>query len=70
MTIKEALTEIRSQPKWYFVSDGKGGIRQATHLIQTAQRIEDGRAKPETVRKFLAQFGYELELNMEARKRG
>ena len=67
MTIQEALNEIRSKPKWYFVTDEHGELRERENLVQTAQRIEDGRAKPETIRRFFAQFGYELEVNMEVK---
>lgn len=68
MTIQEALNEIRSKPKWYFVTDDKGEFIPHPRLIQTAQKIEDGRAKPATIKKFFDTFGYDLEVNMNLRK--
>lgn len=59
MTIKEALAEIRSKPKWYFTPDEKEDDNIRTANILTAQRIEDGRAKPSTIKAFFAKFGYE-----------
>lgn len=63
MTIQEALQEIRSVPKWYFVD----GIED-TRLSQTARMIERGMCKPETVKAFFQRFGYSVEVNMEVRK--
>lgn len=63
MTIKEALQEIRSTPKWYFVD----GIED-TRLSQTARMIERDMCKPETVKSFFERFGYNVEVNMEVRK--
>lgn len=63
MSISDALNEIRSVPKWYMTSSDRD------NLIQVAQRIEDGRAKPETIKKFFSKFGYDVELNMEVTKK-
>lgn len=60
MTILEALTEIRSKPKWYIVD----GITD-TRLINDAQRIESGLVKDKTISKFLARFGYSLKTTRE-----
>lgn len=68
MTIQEALNEIRSKPKWYFVTDDKGDLIPHPRLIQTAQKIEDGRAKPATIKKFFETFGYELVIDMNLDK--
>lgn len=61
MTILEALNEIRSKTGWYYLSDGNGGIKPVSTLIGTAQRIEDGRCKPDTIKRFFEQFGYKVE---------
>lgn len=60
MTIKEALTEIRSQKGWYKIMDDEGNLKYHTDLINTAQRIEDNRCKPETVKAFFERFGYRV----------
>lgn len=57
MTVQEALDEIRSTPKWYFI----GGIEDS-RLINTARRIEVGIAQEETKRKFFARFGYDFQV--------
>lgn len=68
MTIKEALDKIRSEPKWYYqMRDGKL-IPEAT-LVIVAQRIENGRCKPETIKRFFEQFGYEFKIHMEVIKK-
>lgn len=69
MTIKQALNEIRSKPKWYHIpneSTGKDTI--STSLIQTAQKIEYGLAKPSTVRAFFDRFGYKVEFETKVTK--
>lgn len=68
MTIKEALDEIRSEPKWYYQMRDGELIPEATLLI-TAQRIESGRCKPETIKKFFEQFGYEFKIIIEVNKK-
>jgi hypothetical protein len=69
MTIQEALKELRSKPKWYFTPADKEEDTIRTKHILTAQRIEDGRCKPETIKTFFSHFGYEVEVNMEVRKK-
>ena len=62
MTIQEALNEIRSEPRWYYqMRDGE--LIPETTLIVTAQRIENGRCKPDTIKRFFETFGYEVEIN-------
>lgn len=68
MSIEEALNEIRSEKKWYWVPDGKGGVRASSSMMVMAQRIEDGRAKLQTIREFFQTFGYEVEMNMTVKK--
>lgn len=68
MTIKEALEEIKSQPKWYMINDENGKLIQDSSLIVMAQRIEDGRAKPSSITRFFKLFGYEVNINMEVTK--
>lgn len=70
MTILEALNEIRSEVGWYHISDGNGGTKPESTLIGTAQRIEDGRCKPDTIRKFFEQFGYKVETTYSVIKCG
>lgn len=60
MSTQEALKKIRSNPKWYWEKGGNGEYNSNPLLIQTAQRIEDGRAKPKTVKAFFAKFGFEV----------
>lgn len=62
MTIKEALNEIRSEPRWYYQMRD-GNLVPETTLITTAQRIEDGRCKPDTIKRFFETFGYKVEIN-------
>lgn len=67
MTIEDALKEIKSEPKWYYrIRDGK--LIPVATLVVTAQRIQDGRAKPSTVKKFFEEFGYKVEINQTVKK--
>lgn len=70
MTEKEALTEILSSAPnngtWYSVSESD---TECTWLRVTALRIKQGKVKPSTMRKFFNKFGYEVEVNMEVRKK-
>lgn len=65
MTLKEALDKVRSEPKWYWEKGEDGDYNPNPRLIDTAQRIEDGRCKPETIRCFFAKFGMRVEVTME-----
>lgn len=67
MTIKEALIEIKSRPKWYQILNEDGSVNVST-MIYTAQRIEDGRCKPETIRSFFERFGYEYKFEEKIEK--
>ncbi len=58
MTIQEVVKDLRSQVKRYI----DAGIRQSTYS-RTLQRIEQGTAKPCTIKKFFNAFGYDGEFN-------
>lgn len=67
MSIIEALNKIRSEPRWYYqMRDGE--LIPETTLIVTAQRIENGRCKPDTIKRFFETFGYEVEINQVVKK--
>lgn len=68
MTIEEALNEIRSEPKWYYKLGDNGEMTPKSTLIAMAQRIEDNRAKPETIQAFFKEFGYKVTIKMEVSK--
>jgi len=68
MSTQEALKKIRSIPKWYWERDDKGDYNPSPLLIQTAQRIEDGRAKPDTVKSFFAKFGFVVDYKIKVKK--
>lgn len=68
MTIEQALNEIRSEPKWYYRVDESGEMIPKSTLIAMAQRIEDNRAKPETIQAFFKKFGYTVTIKMEVSK--
>lgn len=65
MDEKEAIAHIRSTPKWYWEKDSNGEYNPNPRLIDTAQRIEDGRAKPTTIKSFFAKFGMAVEISMQ-----
>lgn len=60
MTLEEAIKEITSKPKWYYV----GGITDS-RLINTVTKIKAGLAKDSTIAKFLARFGYKIKITRE-----
>ncbi|GEM_PF-2553416 len=62
MTIKEALEKIKSEPKWYLIPDDKGGLK---NLVNISKRIEDGTAKPSTIKEFFGHYGYEVVVKIE-----
>lgn len=69
MTIQEALDEIRSRNKWYAIVDNENNPVPQSNLFIVAQRIEQGKAKEDTIRKFFDYFGYELNVSKTVIKR-
>jgi len=67
MTIKEALDKIKSEPKWYLISDNKGTVK---NLVNISKRIEDGTAKPSTIKEFFSYYGYDVVVKIEFEKNG
>lgn len=63
MTLQEAVKEITSKPKWYM-----GKMPQSTASC-TVRNIVAGTAKPKTVEKFMALFGYEPERELLWKKK-
>lgn len=55
MTIKEAIKEITSKPKYYI------GIMPQSTASAIIKRHREGTVKKKTLDKFLEAFGYELE---------
>lgn len=66
----EALNKILNDcPKnqlWCAVTSDE---REQIWLRVTALRIKQGNVKPSTMRKFFSHFGYEVEVNMEVRRK-
>lgn len=56
MTTIEALQSIIQADKWYKISEDE---TNCTYVRVTALRILNGTAKPKTIEKFFAKFGYE-----------
>ena len=56
--IKELVTQIRSERKWYAITDDE---KDRVWLINTSNRILKGTAKKNTIEKFLSKFGYSIE---------
>lgn len=71
MTIKEALSEVTKQHKWYLCVDknGKQDLKEEARLRVTALRILNGTSKPDTMKKFFDQFGYDVQINMEVKRK-
>lgn len=64
MTLKEVIIELRGKKKVYH----EVGLKQA-YFSQMLSKIESGICKPDTCRKFLALFGYEVERELLWRKK-
>lgn len=56
MTLQEVINDLRSRKKVYH----EVGLKQA-YFSQMLSKIETGKSKPDTARKFLGLFGYEVE---------
>jgi len=67
MSIKEALEEIKRLPKWYLIADSEGNISSTFNI---ARRIEEGTAKPDTIKWFFSQYGYEVNIKIEFVRHG
>lgn len=52
-----------------FETDERGSLKSHPTLIALAQRIEDGRSKPETMKRFFDKFGYKMETVINVVKR-
>lgn len=62
MTTDEALQSVLAScpnsGKWYNISSDE---KECTHLRVMAMRIQNGTAKPHTIRQFFSKFGIEQE---------
>ena len=63
MTLQEAIADITKTPKWHI-----GKMKQSTASM-TVKAIKAGAAKPQTVKNFMAKFGYEVEREMLWKKK-
>jgi len=59
MTLQEVIIDLRSRKKVYL----DAGLKQA-YFSQMLTKIENGVSKPDTTRRFLGLFGYEVEREM------
>lgn len=64
MTPKEALKEITSEPKWYYVLNDKGerDTKKEAVLRVQALRILKGEAHHAAMNTFFGKFGKEVEI--------
>lgn len=64
MKLDEALKEIKSRNKWYAIPGDPEGYKLRTYMF----RAENGKLKHDTLRWFLSQFGYDLEVVFKIKK--
>lgn len=65
MTIEEVIKEIKSVNKHYLQIEKP--MTQA-YFSDMCERAESGRLKPNTLKSFLARFGYSLDIELKAEK--
>lgn len=70
MKLNEVIEEITSKPKWYWTLYKDGNYRPNSTVFMTAKEIIKGKAKPQTVKRFLNRFGYDVDIKYEITKRG